>query len=106
MPKYLGKVKFAAEAVQGLRAQGAANRVEITRALVEGVGGTLEAYYFAFGEWDLYNIFDVPDDETATALSLAVNGSGVATGEIVKLLTPQQIDAAFAIEVGYRPPGA
>ena len=69
MPKYLGKVKFSAEAVRGLRAQGAAKRVEVTRTLVEGVGGTLEAYYFAFGDCDLYNIFEVPDDETAAAPS-------------------------------------
>jgi uncharacterized protein with GYD domain len=44
------------------------------RRATESVGGTLEAFYFAFGEDDAYVIADLPDNETAAAVALAVNG--------------------------------
>ena len=105
MPKYLGLTKFTAEGMKGLRSGGAAARVDVVRSLIEGIGGKLEAYYFAFGEVDVYAIFDVPNDEVATAISLAANESGAASAQIVKLLTPEQVDEAHKVNVGYRPPG-
>ena len=105
MPKYLGLTKFSAEGIKGLRSGGAAARVDIVRSMVEGIGGKLEAYYFAFGEVDVYAIIDLPNDEAAAAVSLAANESGVATAQVVKLLTPEQVDASFKVNVRYRPPG-
>jgi uncharacterized protein with GYD domain len=105
MPKYLGLTKFTSEGLKGLRSGGAASRVEVVRSLVEGVGGKLEGYYFAFGEIDVYAVLDLPDDETAAAISLAAGESGVAAATVVKLLTPEQVDAAYQVNVGYRPPG-
>ena len=65
----------------------------------------MEAFYFAFGEVDAYVLVDLPDDETAAAVSLAVTGSGAAETATIKLLTTDQIDAALAKSVPYRPPG-
>ena len=70
------------------------------------MGGTLEAFYFAFGDIDAYVIVDVPDTEVATAVALAVNASGGATVKTVVLLTPEEVDAAAQRSVDYRPPGA
>ena len=105
MPKYLGLTKFTAEGIKGLRSGGAAARVDVVRSMVEGIGGKLEAYYFAFGEVDVYAIIDLPNDEAAAAVSLAANESGAATAQVVKLLTPEQVDASFKVNVRYRPPG-
>lgn len=105
MPKYLGLAKLTPEALKGLRSGGAVARAEATRSILEGVGGKLEGYFFAFGEVDLYQIIDLPNDETAAAVSLAANEAGAVSGQIVKLLTPEQVDEAYKINVGYRPPG-
>jgi uncharacterized protein with GYD domain len=105
MPKYLGKVKYTSDGLKGLRATGAASRADFGRGLIEALGGSVEAYYFAFGEWDLYTVMDLPNDESAAAISVAIGEAGAATAEITKLLTPDQVDAAFAVNVGYRPPG-
>jgi len=106
MPKYLARVKFTKEGLQGLRKGGAAGRLEAGRIGCASLGGTLECYYFAFGEDDVYSIFDLPDDEAATALSVAVNEGGYGTASITKLLTAEQVDEAFRRTVDYRPPGA
>ena len=105
MPKYLGQVKFTQEGLKGLRAGGAASRLEAGHAAAKSLGGTMECYYFAFGDTDVYGIFDLPDDEAATAMSLAANSAGAATATFVKLLTAEQVDEAFKRRPDYRPPG-
>ena len=73
---------------------------------VESVGGRLEAFFFAFGDRDVYVIADFPDNESAAAMALAVNSSGAVTTHTVVLLTPEDIDAAAKRSVDYRAPGA
>ncbi len=74
-------------------------------SITASIGGTQEAYYFAFGEDDVVAIFDLPDDEAAAALSIAVNAGGAAKATVTKLLTAEQVDEAFKRTVAYRPPG-
>ena len=73
---------------------------------VESVGGRLEAFFFAFGDRDVYVIADFPDNESAAAMALAVNSSGAVTTRTVVLLTPEDVDAAAKRSVEYRAPGA
>ena len=96
--------KFSADAVKGLRAAGAAKRVEVNRTAVESLGGKLECYYFAFGEQDVYAVIDLPDDEAAAAASLTVNETGLISVRVVKLLTAEQIDDALSRTPNYQPP--
>ena len=105
MPKYLAKVTFTPEGLKGLREVGAVARREAGATFVASVGGTQEAYYFAFGEDDVLGIFDLPDDEAAAALSLTANAAGATRVSITKLLTAEQVDEAFKRPVAYRPPG-
>ena len=87
-----------------LKEGGTSRRAEITSE-VENLGGSVEAFYYAFGATDAFVIADLPDNETAAAMALAVSASGAA-GVITKvLLTPEEIDAAAQKTVHYRPPG-
>ena len=106
MAKYLAKAKFIApDGVKGLIADGGTSRVEAVNALMASVGGRVESFYFALGEVDTYTVFDAPDAASATAVSLAVNASGLVTVELVALLTPQEIDAAAKKIPEYDAPG-
>ncbi len=105
MPKYLFKGRYSVEGARGLQAEGGTARREAVRAVVEGAGGTLEAYYFAFGDVDVYAIADLPDNAAATAVSLTIGTSGAAGVETVALLAPEEVDAAVKIHPNYRPPG-
>jgi uncharacterized protein with GYD domain len=104
MPKYLAMAKFSAEALKGLRAAGAAKRVEVNRTAIESLGGKLECYYYAFGDHDVYAVIDLPDDEAATAASLTVNETGLISVQVVKLLTAEQVDDALSRSPNYQPP--
>ena len=106
MPKYLFQSTYTAEGARGLLKEGGTARATYLRNLAEGMGAKLEAYYFAFGDTDVYTIFEVPSNATAAALALAVSASGSARVKTVVLLTPGEIDAAVKQEVNFRPPGA
>jgi uncharacterized protein with GYD domain len=106
MPKYLAQGSFTQEGLQGLRQAGAASREQVNRTAVESLGGTLECYYFAFGDHDIIAIVDLPDDEAAAAASIAVNIAGAVKVTVTKLLTPAQVDKAFLLTPDYRPPGS
>ena len=55
------------------------DRAAVVRGLAESAGGSLESYYWMFGQYDGLAIFDLPDSQTAAALSLAATGSGAFT---------------------------
>jgi uncharacterized protein with GYD domain len=75
-------------------------------ALVTGLGGRVEAFYYAFGETDLYVIVEVPDHAAAVATALAVDASGAGRWRTTVLLTPEELDGAVALRAAYRAPGA
>jgi uncharacterized protein with GYD domain len=76
------------------------------RGAIESLGGTLETFYFAFGERDAFVIADFPDRRAAAAMSLAVNASAAVTSRMTVLLTPEELDAAAKTPVDFRAPGA
>ncbi|HLM50644.1 MAG TPA: GYD domain-containing protein [Solirubrobacteraceae bacterium] len=106
MPKFLLEARYTRDGVQGLQSAGGSSRRDAIAKMTEGLGGKLEAFYFAFGDADAYVIVDVPDNEIATAVALAVNAAGGATVKTVVLVTPEEVDAAAQRSVEYRPPGA
>lgn len=57
--------------------------------MLASVGGRLEAFYFAFGDTDLYLIAEMPDHSAAVAVALTVAQSGKASTDTVVRLTPE-----------------
>jgi uncharacterized protein with GYD domain len=105
MPKYLWQVSYTVDGARGLLAEGGSARADAIRHVVESVGGSVEACYYAFGPHDLIVIGEVPDDVAAAAMSVRTAASGAAVSRTVPLLTVEQLDAAVARPVSYRPPG-
>ena len=106
MAKFLVKASYTSEGARGVQSAGGTSRRDAVAKMAEGLGGSLESFYFGFGETDAYVVLDLPDNLTAAAASIAVNTAGGATSEVVVLLTPDEIDAAAKLSVEYRPPGA
>lgn len=105
MAKYLITASYSAEGMKGLQKDKASGRRDAVRQACESIGGSLEAYYFAFGEDDVISIIDVPDNVAASALSLAVSASGTARTRTTALLTVEEVDKALAASVKYRGAG-
>jgi len=106
MPKFLIEASYTLDGVKGLRSAGGSSRRDAVVQVAESVGGTLESFYFAFGDRDAHVIVDLPDNESAAVVALTVNSAGGATTRTTVLLTPEEVDAAAKRSVDYRPPGA
>jgi uncharacterized protein with GYD domain len=106
MPKFLIKVAYTAEGTRGVAKEGGTARKSAVQKLIEAQGGTLETFYYAYGDDDAIIIVDMPDASSGLALTLAVNASGAARLTTVPLITPEEVDAAGRVSVSYRAPGA
>ena len=106
MPKYLIEGSYSAQGAEGVRSKGGSSRRDAVTEMVSGLGGQVESFYFAFGASDVYVTVDVPDNEAAAAVALAVNASDAIAIKTVVLLTPEEIDAAAERSISYRTPGS
>jgi uncharacterized protein with GYD domain len=106
MPKYLTQSSLTPEGVKGtLKDGGTARRAAIER-LAESLGMRLEAFYYAFGEDDVYAILDAPDNATTAAYSMTVSAAGTSYVKTVVLITPEEMDEVSKKRAEYRAPGA
>ncbi len=106
MPKYLTIANYTADGVKGVLAKGgSARRTAVERTVTEA-GGTVESFYFGFGDDDAYTIVDLPDNATAASIGLQVAASGMATARTVVLLAPEEVDRAAEAPPTYVPPGS
>ena len=69
MSKYMIKASYSPEGMKGVMAKGGTARVEAIERLVGGVGGSMESFYFAFGNDDVYVIVDAPNAEAMAAVA-------------------------------------
>jgi uncharacterized protein with GYD domain len=106
MPRFLIEASYTLEGVKGVQSAGGSSRRAAVARVAESVGGRLESFDFAFGEPDAYVIVDLPNNESAAAVALAVNAAGGAKARTIVLLTPEQVDDAAKRSVDYQPPGA
>lgn len=106
MAKYLIRAKYTQAGVTGLLKEGGTSRRDALRDTIEGMGGTLNDLFYAFGDWDLFLVTELPDDETAAAVSLNISAAGALKVNITVLVTPETVDGAIRKSVPYRAPGA
>jgi uncharacterized protein with GYD domain len=105
MPKYLIHASYTSEGVKGVISEGGASRRDAVARVAEELGGTLECFYFAFGDDDVVTILDLPDNVSAATVSMTVGASGLVNTKTTVLLTPQEVDEAARKSVSYRGPG-
>ena len=105
MPKFMLVANYTHEGAKGLAKEGATARSAAFAKTVEGLGGKLDAAYFAFGQDDVFAVIDLPDAATAAALSVNMNQTGRITARTILLMTPEEMDAALKKTVQYRAPG-
>lgn len=85
------------------------DRREAARKYIESVGGKLHGFWYSFGAYDGYNLWEAPDNVSMAAVAIAISGGGALSKiETTVLLTVEEtLDALGRIKtIGYRQPGA
>jgi uncharacterized protein with GYD domain len=108
MSLYLGRFRYTPDAMRSLVGQ-PQDRSAAAREVAESLGGRLEGFWFAFGEFDGVFLMEAPDNATAAALAMAVGAGGAVTDiETTVLLDMDEAQEAMrkAGVATYRPPSA
>jgi uncharacterized protein with GYD domain len=108
MARYLFQVTYTSEA-WAAQVRHPQNRVEVIRPIIDRLGGRIECVYYAFGEYDVVAIAEMPDNVSAAALALAFAAGGAAKAlKTTPLMTIEEGLEAMrkASGTGYRPPGS
>lgn len=105
MSKFLVRGSYTNDGLKGVLKEGGSSRVEAVRQLVEGLGGTLESFYFAFGDDDFFITIDGMSNISTLAGTLIVNAAGGAKVKTTVLLTAEELDEVTRITAKYRSPG-
>lgn len=105
MPRYLLQANYVGEGIKGLLKEGGTSRRAAAEKAIKSVGGTMEAFYYAFGETDAFVLAEVPDHVSMAALALTISATGVVATKTIVLMTPEEVDAATKMTTSYRAPG-
>jgi uncharacterized protein with GYD domain len=105
MPHYLQQIAYSREGWEALVAN-PQNRIEAVRPVVEKLGGKIESAWFAFGDYDIVVISEMPDNVSAAAIAMAFAAGGACKSvQTTPLISPDEAvrAAKTAKECGYRP---
>src|ERR1700687_5052812 len=108
MPLYMYHAAYTAESLAA-QLKKPENRVEaVGRAACEAVGGKLVGGWYSFGEYDLVIIADVPNNESMSAIALAIAAGGaLKAGKTTVLMSGVEavgaLKKAEAVAKTYRP---
>ncbi|MGM9472517.1 GYD domain-containing protein [Pseudarthrobacter sp. YS3] len=105
MTKYLFEANYVGDGIKGLMQEGGTRRRDAVVEALKSVGGTLDSFYYAFGDIDVLGVFDIPTDADAAALSLMINSTGNVDVRLKPLMTVEDIDEAAKKTPSYRAPG-
>ncbi|MBA2558068.1 MAG: GYD domain-containing protein [Chloroflexi bacterium] len=107
MPMYLTRFSYAPE-TWGRLAKHPEDRRDAARSYIESVGGRLHGFWYAFGEYDGYTLWEAPDNVAMAAVAIGIGGGGaLSKSETTALLTVEEtLEALGRVEsIRYRPPG-
>lgn len=106
MAHYLLQVAYTPQAWAGL-IKNPQDRVEALKPMLAKMGGKMESAYFAFGEYDIVAILEMPGNVDAAAFALAA----AAGGAVKSIKTTPLMSTAEGLEAmkkagasGYTPP--
>ena len=105
MAKYLVEGRYTAEGIKGVLKEGGSGRRKAVEDVLKSLGGKLESMYFAFGEADVYVIYEAPDNVAAATLAMGVASTGLVGIRTTVLLTIDEVDEAGKKTMSYRGPG-
>ena len=108
MAMYLTRFSYTSETWARL-AKNPEDRREAAKTYIESVGGKLHGFWYAFGEFDGYTLWEAPDNVSMSAVAIALSSGGaISKCETTVLMTVEEtLEAMRRVgSVGYRTPGS
>jgi uncharacterized protein with GYD domain len=91
VPHYVTLMRWTSQGVAGLPAW--RDRVEDGERIIAEAGGKLVGVYITLGRYDVVEIFEAPDDETAAEIILKLQRHGAEHTETLRAFTREEAEA-------------
>ena len=107
MPMYLTRFNYTA-ATWAKLIKNPEDRRGAAKQYIEAVGGRLHGFWYAFGEYEAYTLWEAPDNASMAAVAIAISAGGAVTNfQTSALMTVEETLSAMqkASSIAYRPPG-
>ena len=91
MPTYIALSTFTEQGIRNVK--DTTKRAETVMALGKKVGATLTQVYWTLGKYDVVAIIEAPNDETATAFSLAIGAAGNVRTQTMRAFSKEEMGA-------------
>jgi uncharacterized protein with GYD domain len=69
MANYLVVASYSPDGIKGVLKSGGTARADAVNKAVQGLGGKMHSFHFAFGDDDAYVMVELPDNVAAAALA-------------------------------------
>ena len=74
MMTYISLINWTEQGVRDVKAS--PNRLDASRKLLGGLGGSMKGFYLTMGEYDMVAILEAPDDAAAARFTLTLAQGG------------------------------
>jgi uncharacterized protein with GYD domain len=94
MATFITMLKLTPQGVANIQDTG--KRAAAFKAAARKMGCKVTSVYWTLGAFDGVVVFDAPDDETATALMLALGSRGFVQTQTARAFAPPEMEALLA----------
>ena len=94
MPTYISLAKFTGQGVKTI--QDTTKRAKMFMELAKKRKVSYKGIYWTMGRFDVISVFEAPDDETATALVLALGPKGNVSTQTMRAFSAKEMDKILA----------
>ena len=91
MPHYISLMRWTSQGVAGLPAW--RDRVEEGERMIADAGGSLVGVYVTLGRYDVVEIFEAPDDDTAAEIIMKLQRFGAEHTETLRAFSRDEAEA-------------
>ena len=88
MPSYLSLLNWTEQGIRDVKQS--PERLDAAKEAIQAAGGRLIFFYMTMGEYDIATLIEVPDDETAARVFLALGSQGSIRSTTMKAFTEDE----------------
>jgi uncharacterized protein with GYD domain len=94
MATYILLATYTEQGIKGIK--DTVKRTEAVKEMVKKAGGTMKVSYWTLGAYDVVGVFEAPDDETMTAVSLSVAKLGNVKTQTLRAFSDKEMPGILA----------
>ena len=90
MPTYVLLISWTEQGVKSAKAT--VERAQYSQQLAQRMGGNLSTLYWTLGSYDIVGVAEMPDDESVTALAVAIASQGNVRTETLRAFSADEME--------------